>query len=296
MISRRLNLAAISNFFSSGVFHEMARKGESPRLARLLRESSLLTHLSACSARVADAFEAGLAVLQIGRCRDEYVYRTALTHKVLMGTHSLNTASMLTEFRVGDCKADLAILNGTATVYEIKSERDSLSRLKRQVEAYKKVFARVYVIAGENHVDAVLQGTDEDIGVMSLSHRLQISTVRTAELRTERVCPVAIFESLRVQEAKIVLRQLGVSVPDVPNTLIHSELRRCFASLAPDAVHRAMVSTLKRTRSLARLNQLIIRLPPSLHAAALSTPLRRCDHERLVAAVDRPLREAMVWA
>jgi hypothetical protein len=85
-------------------------------------------------------FDAAFQLLKRQGCRDEYVYKAALVQKILLGRHSLQTASMLNEFRVGGCKADLAILNGTATVYEVKSERDSLARLQRQIAAYTTVF------------------------------------------------------------------------------------------------------------------------------------------------------------
>ena len=122
-------LAVISRLFSSAVFREMATKGRSAAFARLFRESSLANSHHSLS-RVADAFEAAFTILRAGGCRDEYIYKAALTHRVLLGTHSLKTACMMTEFRVETCKADLAILNGTSTVYEIKSERDSLGRLE----------------------------------------------------------------------------------------------------------------------------------------------------------------------
>src|SRR5262245_42464473 len=138
-------IAAISRFFSAGVVREMARRGRSPLLARLARESTLLNSLEA-GRPVADLFDAGFSVLQSARNRDEYVYKAAITHKVLLGTHSLRTAAMLTEFRVGANKADVAILNGTSTVYEIKSERDSLKRLAAQLASYRMVFAKVNVI------------------------------------------------------------------------------------------------------------------------------------------------------
>ena len=121
-------LSATTRLFSPGVFREMAKKGRSPLFTRLLGLSKV-RDLCAADATVGHAFESAFGVLKTIGLRDEYVYRAALTNKVLMGTHSLNTACMLTEFRVGACKADLVILNGTATVYEIKSERDSLSRL-----------------------------------------------------------------------------------------------------------------------------------------------------------------------
>ena len=141
-------LAAYSRLFSSAVLREMAKKRKSPLFTRLAIESGVL-ELARSHGRVADVFEAAFSVLKKRGLRDEYIYKTALTQRVLLGKHNLNTASMLTEFRAGECKADIAILNGTTTVYEIKSERDSLARLDRQLRNYRKVFASIVVIAGE---------------------------------------------------------------------------------------------------------------------------------------------------
>ena len=202
---------------------------------------------------------------------------------------------MLTEFRAGACKADLAILNGTATVYEIKSERDSLTRLANQIVNYKKVFAKVYVISSEDHIGSVFETVPTDVGVLKLSSRHQISTVREAEDRPDRICPATVFESLRTAEAVTILKRIGVAVPDVPNTLRHAAMRERFENLDPTAVHIAMVETLKLTRDLAPLKDLVDRLPQSLHAAALSIQVRRTDHDRIVEAVSTPLATAMAW-
>jgi hypothetical protein len=273
----------------------MAKKGQSSLFTRLLGLTKVGDRC-ASNATVGDAFDSAFAVLKTRGLRDEYVYRAALTDKVLMGTHSLKTACMLTEFRAGACKADLAILNGTATVYEIKSERDSLTRLANQVDNYQKVFAKINVIAGETHVCEVLETVPDDVGVMCLSRRYQITTVREAVDRPDRICTATVFESLRSAEACAILKDLGVTIPDVPNTLLHAKMRECFRRLKPEDVHVAMVKTLKRTRDLAPLSQLVDRLPPSLHAAALSIQVRRSDHDRLVEAVMTPLGDAMAWA
>jgi len=228
--------------------------------------------------------------------RHEYIYKAALTHKILLGKHSLHTASMLTEFRVGECKADLAILNGTATVYEVKSERDSLSRLERQVTAYAKVFARVYVIASESHVDAVIGSVPEDVGILRLNRRHQISPLREAADRPERTSPAAIFDSIRTEEARLILLSRGVSIPAVPNTAMSSVLRDLFIKLDARTAHEGMVQVLKKTRNLLPLSDLVAQLPHSLQPAALSVPLRKLDHTRLVAAVNARLEDAMAWA
>ncbi|MGY4253639.1 hypothetical protein ACVI1L_000707 [Bradyrhizobium sp. USDA 4516] len=284
----------MTRLFSSAVFREMAKRGRSALFARLLGQIEQWP--SEGEVTVGDAFDSAFRVLKTIGLRDEYIYRAALTQKVLMGKHSLKTACMLNEFRAASCKADLVILNGTATVYEIKSERDSLDRLANQIGNYKKVFAKIYVIAAEGHVQKVLQTVPKDVGVLSLSRRYQISTVREASDRSRRVDPVAVFESLRSVEARSVLADLGVTVPDLPNTKLHSVMRQFFSGLDPQKVHTSMVKVLKRSRDLAPLSDLVERLPASLHAAALSTSVRRGDHERLVQAVQTPLRAAMAWA
>src|ERR1035437_5089099 len=190
-------LAAISRLFSSSVIQEMARKGRSPLFARLASQSRLLSGLS-LSERVYTLFDAAFSLLKREGYRHEYIYKAALTHKILLGKHSLQTASMMNEFRVGECKADLAILNGTATVYEIKSERDSLSRLERQVTAYGNVFAQVYVIAAESHVQAVAKTVPDFVGIMQLNRRHHISTLREAVDQPERTSTAS--RSVRSEE------------------------------------------------------------------------------------------------
>lgn len=288
-------LAAISRLFSSAVVREMARKGRSPMFARLAKQSLLVDILPGVP-RVHSLFDAAFSLLKRRGYRHEYIYKAALTHKILLGTHSLQTASMLNEFRVGECKADIAILNGTATVYEVKSERDSLSRLQRQVAAYAKVFARVYVIAAESHVAAVLETMPDEVGVLKLNDRHKISTLREATDEPERTSPAAIFDSIRTPEARMILQSRGIAIPTVPNTELHTVLRKLFVELDPRVAHQGMVEVLKRTRNLLPLSDLVAQLPASLQTAALSIPLRKVDHARLVSAVSTRLDDAMAWA
>lgn len=288
-------LAAISRLFSSSVVREMARKGKSPLFARLVTQSQLFGSIS-LSKRVYAIFDTAFSLLQREGYRHEYIYKAALTHKILLGKHSLHTASMINEFRVGECKADVAILNGTATVYEVKSERDSLARLERQIRAYTRVFAKVYVIASESHIRAVLNSVPESVGILCLNRRHQISTLREALDQPEQTSPEAIFDAIRTEEARLILSSRGISVPNVPNTELHGVLRQAFVKLDPIQAHEGMVRVLKRTRNLLPLSALVDQLPLSLQTAALSVPLRKADHDRLVAAVNTRWKDAVGWA
>jgi len=288
-------LSVLTRLFSATVFREMAKKGHSGLFRRLLGQTELTQYVDQY-ATVGDTFDSAFKILKMVGHRDEYIYRAAVTQKVLIGKHSLNTASMLSEFRIGSCKADLVILNGTATVYEIKSERDSLARLVNQVENYKRVFATVNVIASEGHIEGILNTIPADVGVMCLSRRYQITPVREALDCPDRICPVTVFESLRMAESIAILRAMGVTVPEAPNTQKHAVMRDLFARLDPAALHAQMVLTLKQTRDLAPLGDFINRLPKSLQAAALSVSVRRYEHSRLIDAIATPLRVAMTWS
>src|SRR5690625_3385678 len=61
--------------------------------------------------------------------RNEYFYKNTLLNKLLIGRHSVNTTTALAELPIHKSKADFVLINGSATVYEIKTELDSFNRL-----------------------------------------------------------------------------------------------------------------------------------------------------------------------
>ncbi len=287
--------SAFSRLFSSSVFKEMATKGRSPLFARLV-EQAFTDSECAGLASVGDAFDFAFKCLMARENRDEYVYKSAITQRILLGRHSLRSACMLNEFRVGQCKADLVILNGSATAYEIKSERDDLARLSPQLASYKAVFPIRYVVAGEQHIDSILRTVDVDVGILSLSSRHRISTVRAAQERVDLVDTGILFDSIRVDEAINILKCRNIEIPDVPNTRIRRELREVFCAVAAQDIYPTFVSVLKRSRSLASLEDLVGGLPVSLRAAALTIRSKPSDHKNLLAAINSNLKDALGWS
>lgn len=202
---------------------------------------------------------------------------------------------MLNEFRIGQCKADLVILNGTATVYEIKSERDSLSRLNKQIETYRTVFPKCYVVSGENHVAAIANSIPEDVGVLTLSARQNLSTLREAVERIDLMKSEAIFDTIRTDEAIKLLQRLGVSVPQMPNTLIRATLRQIFTKISVADLYPVLISVLKMSRDLSSHQFLVDKLPASLSVSALTVKTKEIQHNNLIAAVDAPFKSALGW-
>ncbi len=286
-------LSAASRLFSPTVFREFAREGRSPVFARLVRELSFLDLAS--DAPVRKVFDAAFSLLKAENYRHECIYKSALARKVLLGRHSLKTAVLINEFRVHDCKADIVIINGTSNVYEIKSERDSLRRLEKQISTYRNVFANINVITGKNHRDAVRDIVPKTVGILLLSDRYQISTIRKPTKVTSEICPMSIFDSIQISEAKKILKNLGINIPDLPNTKIYYALKTLFNELSPEVAHEQMVKTLGKTRNQSQLSPFLDSLPDSIIATALSTRIRKQDHGKLLSALKTPLHSAFDW-
>ncbi|MCT9871624.1 sce7726 family protein [Paenarthrobacter aurescens] len=284
----------LSRLFTAAVFRDFGRYGRSPLFTRLVQQSQIGL-LVPKESSVGAVFDAAYHVLKQTGMRDEYVYRNALTEKILLGRHSLNTATMLREVRTGASKADVVVLNGTSTAYEIKSERDSLARLDNQLNSYRNVFAAVNVVASPLHVRDVLAKVPDDVGVISLSTRFTLQTEREAQNRPDRTSPLLVLELLRVDEALAILKALDINAPEVPNTQIRSELGRIFAALDPEVAHGQMVRTLKESRSQAALAGFVGSMPSSLRAAFLGMKSDAKSRIRVKEAVETPLAEALAW-
>ncbi len=285
---------AQARLFSAAVLHELATTGKSKILSRLVPQTGLLEQLGA-QAQLRDLYGVAFDTMVRLPQRHEYVYKNAVARKVLLGTHSLKTAAMLSEFRVGQCKADLVILNGTSIAFEIKSERDNVARLEQQVSAYLKVFALVNVVTGANHLDAVRGIVPAEVGIVVLSDRYHLKTVREAKPNRANLDSIKIFETLQRKEAEQVLQICGRATPDLPNTRMHEALRTEFSAVDPTEVHAAAVTVLKRSRTSEPLKDTLESLPSALSAAILGIRLRQCDRLRLVQSMDVALATAREW-
>ncbi len=296
-ITGQLAGPVLSRFFSSSVLLELAHTGHSAIAGRLSRQYSLFEQFSS-NMTVGDFYDAIFDRL-VHEYRHEYIYKNAIAEKILLGKHSLNTAFMLTELRVDDCKADAVILNGTSHVYEIKSEMDSFERLDKQLLAYHKMFDLITVITTERLYKAVSGRVPTEVGIMVLAEgRYNFKTkscYRKAESNKLNVDPIVIFNSLQQHEyLKIIKQTFGISLTHLPNTQIYREAKGYFNRLTPEAAHDVMVETLKHRRNTQRLADFIANVPNSLKAASLSIRLSREDRARFENMLHRDIASTFI--
>lgn len=284
----------MSRFFSAGVFRELEDSSKSTLLSRLLQSSSLMQKCDEAES-VGIALDKAFRALRLSDMRNDYIFRTALIERILLGRHTLNTASVLHEFRVSRSIADLVILNGTSTAYEIKSDRDKLDRLPSQLADFRKHFSRVVVVVSEKHLKEVEKLATPDVGILTLTRNFNLRTIKEPMDRPDLIDPASLIDAVRVSEAKLVLRRLGEEVPEVPNTLLRTVLREKVEPLDPVVVHNATIPVVAKCRSQAALGKFIENLPISLHSVALARNPKLQGQHHVKSAVSMPLGEVLSW-
>lgn len=221
--------------------------------------------------------------------RNEYIYKNFLLSRKLIGTHSLKTSSMLTELRVGKAKADCVMLNGIATCYEIKTERDSLSRLDNQLSEYNGYFDETYVVLSESDIIRYERKIPVEIGIVSLTNRNQFRTIRESSKLCSGYSAEMAINILRAQELREIVYAYDETICDVPNTETVSYCRRVLNSLPESDLKASVLKSLKN-RGLVQ-NLFLTQLPFSLRAAALDFKFTVDQQTKLMINLGKDFRQ-----
>lgn len=212
--------------------------------------------------------------------RGEYFFKNTVTEKILLGRHSTNTATAISEFRVGKSKADCVIINGNSTCYEIKSEYDNLDRLDNQLHHYQKIFDKVYIVTSEKHVDHVIKKVNPEIGIILLTKRNSLSEIRAAEANHNEIDTPTLIRSLRVGEYTEIVKSIYGSVPPCSNTEIFETCEKLLMDASPVLVRSLFCKVIKKSRSIE--SNFVCNLPRSLLTAGISYKISKQQKIRLL--------------
>jgi hypothetical protein len=215
--------AGLSKVFSPMVIDKIVNGQKSKYLQKFFSESGLTDQIN-LGMTLSTFYDETYNYL-LKNYRNEYIYKNAIANKILLGRHSLLTTNMLTEFWVQDCKADVVMINDDLSVYEIKSELDTLGRLENQIGRYLDFFEYIYVVTSKDQVEKLQEILPEEAGIIILTERNTLSTFRKGLCNRENIKPEVLFSSLRKPEYLRVIKNFYGYIPDLPNTLIY---RKCL--------------------------------------------------------------------
>ena len=285
-------LSTLGSLFSRSIIEEFARLGRSPRFIRILDESQLLRELEPHTL-VSEIFDKVYEILRSDNYLHEYIYKNTIARKILLGRHNLNTATMLSEFRVANRKADLVIINDESTVYEIKTDLDNLERIGSQIEAYTKLFDRVYVVTSPNKLSTIIELIPPEIGVLILNKRLTLSEIRTAQDNSHNIDHKVVYDALRLDEISEILTINKRPLARVSNAHRRSTYIQEFMNIPKDQLGEAVCKALRRTRSKSHMQSAINLVPKSLLGLSLSLRLTRYNISTLICGLATPIKKLL---
>ena len=147
---------------------------------------------------------------------NDSLIRENFHRQVLSADHGCPKTLVVDELGLnhGECRADIAVINGMLSGYEIKSHLDSLVRLKRQVKAYDAVFQSTAIVIAPRHLRNVIRVVPKHWGIYVCLPGADTG-VRFWQARpgseNPRPNPVAVAQLLWRDEAAQILKECGAS-------------------------------------------------------------------------------------
>lgn len=280
----------LTSLFSSVTYKDLAGEHPARALDRLARACGLPNETE--NPTIADAFE--IAHQRLLRAyRNEYVFKNAVVSKIVFGRHRPSTASALLELGMGNSFADVAVFNGTSSVYEIKTDLDSFARLPTQLADYRTRAEFVHVVVSNERAAAAEKIVPNGVGLLALRRNGSLTVVREAESNRDRLDVEHLFGMLRQGEANQILKaELGWTPPTGTGNLWRAT-RDVFTTLDVGTAHSQSVAALRArgARSTAVVTDPVF--PPSARALAYATELTGVGARRLLQRLAQPA--SLLW-
>lgn len=270
-----MNYRKLAKLFYSSEINKFAQDD----LSSIESSIELFPELGACN-DVASIFEEAYSLL-LKHYRNEYVVKNEITNKLLLGRHSMNTTTMLSELRTGNNIADCVLVNKESICYEIKTEFDSLARFKDQLESYLKVYEKTYVVTHNSHLNHVIDIYNKSpfFGIMVLTERNQLKKIIDAPISNLFDLEIS-FDTLRKVEYMHIAKFVHGSIPEMPNTHLHSFCKDAYLSLDTDTANTLFKYCLRTFRK--NDHSFINSLPKSLKNVGISYQVSRKDKNSII--------------
>lgn len=220
--------------------------------------------------------------------RNEYFYKNTLLNKLLLGVHSVNTTTALTEVAISKSKADFVLINGKAVVYEIKTELDNLDRLSSQIDDYYKAFDHVAVVTYEKNMHTlqkVLDKIDKPVGIYVLRKNGKLGKIKTPQRYIEDLDAEVLFKLLRKSEYENIITQKYEILPEVTQFKYYAACKKMFLQIPIEESYLCVLMALKKRMQLEKKE--FVKIPYELKFLAYFMELKYDDYQKLECFLER---------
>lgn len=221
--------------------------------------------------------------------RNEYVYKNTLLNRIVMGRHSPRTSTAFTEVPIGDSIADFLIINGKATVYEIKTDLDNLTRLDTQLADYYRAFDHVCVVCGERHLPSLMKRyADTPVGIVVMTDRQHLSTKKEPAEYAEALRHESVFKQLRKGEYAAVLEDCGITAPPSSSFYYYRNCLSSFEQVSLPDAYTSVLTSLKERGKDVDVGALKT-VPPELKSLGYFIRISSSQSQRLASFLRAPI-------
>lgn len=211
---------------------------------------------------------------------NEYIYKNLIIDQLFLKKYDYDKATFLTEFRVGERKADCVVLNGKSTCYEIKTEFDSLLRLDAQLKEYEQLFDEIYVVCSTKFTQKLLNELPKNIGIFEYNGKLSLKKIRKSTAQKDCINKELLMQSLRQSEFKQLAGEISKQTINVPNTRIFEHCSAIINEFDNNKkLNKLFIDVLKKQRK--NDEKTIESFPKSLTNAVISYNLLKSDLKNL---------------
>lgn len=221
--------------------------------------------------------------------RNEYFYKNTLLNKLLLGIHSINTTTALTELPIAKSKADFVLINGKAVVYEIKTELDNFDRLENQINDYYKAFDHVAVVTCKDNLPALkkkLENIEKPVGIYVLQKRGTLSKIQEPESYRKLLDAEILFKVLRKSEYEEILVEYFLQLPEVSEFKYYSECKKMFLKIPLEEAYLEFLKQLKKRTKIVK--EEFVKIPYELRFLAYFMDLKTNDYRKLMKFLHEP--------
>ncbi len=219
--------------------------------------------------------------------RNEYFYKNTIISDILIKEFGLNESLVISEFKVGNSIADLAMFNGESRAFEVKTTLDTKSRLPTQLSDYKKLFQKNYLVISEDERH-LYQGIDKGLGLIYLvrtprSYKMELT--RESEFSIE-IDYKTLMRTIRAEEYKAIIKNWYGELPEMTSFQQYAICENLMREIPQDELSTLFLEQMKCRKSNTPL---IKSFRKELRQIALALKLNEKQYELLQLNLSKPI-------
>ena len=249
--------SALNHLFSTRQINQLIRTSKIPSVDKACAE------LGICGDTYKDKLNALYQYLG-QHYRNEYWYKNELLNRFVLQRKQV---SAIREYPVSEAIADFIVCSSDdALVLEIKTELDTLKRLRKQIDNYYQVFDRVALVTVPDKVVTVTRNDiiPPTVGIYEMQCDGQLINLRTAAPYRDKLNSHVMFRLLRKKEYEVITKEITGNKLTVNDFDYWKANERIFCELPVSEQQTAINQILYRRNQ--RSKALIKDTPDCLHA------------------------------